>query len=118
MADPREQLHADWLEERGWHCHPPGESCVEVGHAFTGKQTTSASAALFVVPRTGTQRRRVLDYLRAFGPATDPEIQEALGMVPNTERPRRVELVTGRLVRDSGQVKVHHGREHILWEAV
>lgn len=107
-----------WLESHGWTCHRPGESCVEVTHAFTGKRDTSADAALAVEPKTGTQRARVLRALRKHGPMTDPELVIWLNMGPNTERPRRVELVTGGLVRDSGERRTHHGRDHIAWEAV
>lgn len=74
---------------------------------------TSREAAWSVMPRSGTQRRKVLDYITRFGPvgATDEEIQRALSMAGNTERPRRVELVRGGHIYDCGQRR--HG--HIVW---
>lgn len=81
---------------------------------------TSRAAAEAVEPKAATLRRRVLEYLRSVHPdgATDNEIQAALGMDPNTQRPRRVELVTMRLVRDSGQTRpTPSGRRAVVWEA-
>lgn len=74
---------------------------------------TSHAAAVQVMPRTGTQRRRVLDYIAACGDhgATDLELQHALGLGGNSERPRRVELVTAELIADSGRRR----RGHIVW---
>jgi hypothetical protein len=66
---------------------------------------TSREAAAEVMPRTGTQRREVLDYVtrRESLGATDAEIQAALYMSGNTERPRRIELVAAGFVHDSGR---------------
>ena len=117
--DDRERLRVaaavQMLSERGWTCHPPGTSCIGTHHTYDGKRDTSYAASVYVAPKTGTQREAVLRLLRRR-PATDVEIQEWLSMSPNTERPRRVELVEGGFVRDSGQVKRHHGRDHIVWE--
>lgn len=111
-----QQRWAKTLEDLGWVCHPPGESCVDNPHAYPGQQDTSESASLYVLSRTGTKRRMVYDRLKVWGPATDVELQQGLGMVPNTERPRRRELVIGGFVQDSGARKKHHGEEHIVWE--
>lgn len=83
---------------------------------------TSVAAAAAVWPRTGTQRRRVLDAIldatrRGHGGATDPELQRHLDMSPNTERPRRLELVEQGFVADSGKVRQENGRDHIVWSA-
>ena len=80
---------------------------------------TSRTAAAEVAPRTGTQRWRVLNHLRLCGPdgATDAELQDALHMNGNTERPRRVELVDGGWVEDSGDRRVSGGRPAIIWRA-
>ena len=114
--EDRDRHLAEQLAGRGWTCHPPGTSCIGENHAFKGKQDTSYGASVYVAPRTGTVRAEVMNYLVIHGPSTDVEIQRGLGIVPNTERPRRVELVEGGFVKDSGKVKRHHGREHILWE--
>ncbi len=76
---------------------------------------TSRDAAQLVTPRTGTQRRRVLDYVAARGGATDREMQAALELDGNTQRPRRVELVTDGWLVDSGQRRLEHHRAAIVW---
>lgn len=88
----------------------------EPGKARRDGAPTSKAAALAVAPRTGTQRRRVLDAI-ATRPSTDEEIQAALRMSGNTERPRRVELVEGGWIRDSGARRPSlSGQESIVWE--
>lgn len=82
--------------------------------------TTSREAAKAIEPRAATLRRLVLDYLRGQGEqgATDLEMQEALGMDGNTQRPRRVELLTAGLIRDSGCTRAtRHGRQAVVWIA-
>lgn len=78
---------------------------------------TSHLAAARVLPKTGTQRALILAALQAR-PAngyTDVEIQHLLDLGPNSERPRRVELVRAGWVRDTGAVRLHHGEQHIVW---
>lgn len=85
------------------------------GFAPKGRATSSA-AALRVAPRSGTQRRKILDYVVAHEPCTDEAIQEALGLSGNTERPRRVELVEGGWLTEYGQLgKTGSGAKAILW---
>ena len=74
---------------------------------------TSHAAALTVMPKTGTQRRRVLDFIGACGAtgASDLEIQLGLRLNGNSERPRRVELVDAGLIEDSGVRR----EGHIVW---
>lgn len=62
---------------------------------IAGARSTSAAAALRVQPKTGTQRRRILDYITTHGPSTDDEIGRDTGLGPNSHRARRVELVEG-----------------------
>jgi hypothetical protein len=81
---------------------------------------TSKAAALSIEPAAGSMRRRVLDFLRAAGPhgATDEQIQEVLSMAQNTERPRRIELVTGGFVFDSNRRRpTASGRNAVIWVA-
>jgi hypothetical protein len=113
----RHRRYAAILEAAGWVCHEPGQSCVGVNHVFPGKQDTSFAASVYVKPRTGTQRELVWRHLQQVGPRTDVELQDELGLVPNSERPRRVELVEGGFVADSGVRKKHHGEDHIVWMA-
>jgi hypothetical protein len=83
------------------------------GIVGAGHPDTSRAAARGVTPRTGTQRRRVLDYISGRGDegATDAELQDALHLNGNSERPRRIELVEAGLIVDSGRRR--HG--HIVW---
>ena len=76
---------------------------------------TSRAAAWAVAPRTGTQRRKVLVAI-AYKPRTDEELQADLAMSGNTERPRRVELVEGGWIEDSGERrKTRAGDDAIVW---
>jgi hypothetical protein len=90
-------------------------------HAYvpTFARDTTAKAAVNVLPRTGTQRRRVFDLLagpRRERGLTDEEIQYVLGLSPNTERPRRKELCDAGLVVDSGRrTKNAGGQECVVW---
>jgi hypothetical protein len=91
------------------------------GKARQDGRETSKAAALAAEPRSGTNRRRVLDAVLAVARdprtvgLTDVEIQRATGLVPNSERPRRVELVDGGWLADSGRTREHYGREHTVW---
>lgn len=67
------------------------------GKARRDAPATSKAAAIKVAPRSGTQRRTLLDRLAQLGTygATRDELAESLGMTPNTVRPRLVELMEG-----------------------
>lgn len=85
-----------------------------------GRTVTSNDAARRALPRSGTQRRTVLDAIadaaaRGHHGATDVELARHLTMSPNSVRPRRGELVELRLVEDSGRRRSHHGADHIVW---
>lgn len=62
-------------------------------------------------------RIEVLKYLGRCGErgATDEEIQLALGMKGNTERPRRRELEKAGAIRSSGTRKTRSGRSAAVW---
>lgn len=94
------------------------EPGVKVRH---DARPTSQAAADKMLARSGTARRRVYDLLVARGEvgATDDEIQDALAMPPNTERPRRVELVDREMVADSGRVRPSRwGNDSVVWVAL
>lgn len=79
---------------------------------------TQRQAAVAIYPTTGTKRRRVLDAFRSAGQAgaTDDEIQVALDMDPSTQRPRRVELVEGGWLQDTGfRRNTRSGRSATVW---
>lgn len=85
------------------------------GKARRDHPATSRAAALAIAPRTGTQRRKVLNAI-AYKPRTDEELQADLRMNANSERPRRVELVEGGWIKDSGLRRpTAAGGESIVW---
>lgn len=80
---------------------------------------TSLRAARRIVDKAEAKRARILRLLRSRGPLTDWDIQQALDMDGNTERPRRRELEQQGLVRDSGKTRrLPSGRSAVKWEAV
>lgn len=100
--------------------HEAGSRPVDTPHAFTGRTVTSAAAAAKVLPKTGTQRRQVLDaiveaHVAGHLGATDPELSRHLGMGANSVRPRRNELATAGLVVDTGHTRQHEGNAHTVW---
>lgn len=81
---------------------------------------TQRIAAVLAYPGSGTQRRRVLEAIARAGERglTDEELQDALGMNPSTERPRRVELVEGEWIIDSGRRRrTRSGRLAVVWRS-
>lgn len=77
---------------------------------------TSVEAADAIASAASTLRERVYDWLAGQNGATDEEMQEALGMNPSTQRPRRVELVEQGRVKDSGmRHKTRSGRNAVVW---
>jgi hypothetical protein len=79
-------------------------------------QPTSARAAERALPRSGSKRARVFEYLQSTYGATDEEIEHALELSGNTVRPTRISLVRDGLVVDSGLVrKTVSGNDAIVW---
>lgn len=80
---------------------------------------TSLDAALSVAADVPNLRDRVLACLLAHPDGlTDEEMQAALSMNPNTQRPRRVELIEAGLVEDSGARRLTvAGRKAVVWRA-
>lgn len=79
---------------------------------------TQSEAAARELPRSGTARRWVFDLLSNAGMkgATDEEMQFLLKMNPNTQRPRRKELVEMGWVFDTGaRRKTASGSRAIVW---
>lgn len=95
---------------------------LDAEHAYTPvmpRDTTRAAAAA-VLPRSGTQRRKVYDAIldaagRGYGGATDLELTRATGLGGNSVRPRRLELVEAGLVVDTGHRRTADGTAHIVW---
>lgn len=86
-----------------------------VGKVRRDHPRTARAAALAATPRTGTARHRLLQAI-AERPRTDEELQDDLAMAANTQRPRRVELVEGGWIEDSGETRpTRSGQEAIVW---
>lgn len=73
---------------------------VARAHTITGHRhpASSHAAAARVLPRTGTQRRKVLDLITSRGDAgaTDDEVAALTGIPANSVRPRRASSSPGR----------------------
>lgn len=79
-------------------------------------EETSEDAADSIKPRAGSMRQAVLEFIIRNGGATDEQIQIALDMSNNSERPRRRELVQQGLVVDSGKRRLNRsGCKAIVW---
>lgn len=80
-----------------------------------GSETSKAAAESY--PNVGTCRRMVYDAIAASKDGlTDQQIQRVLMMDPSTERPRRVELVQRKMVRDSGRkIETSSGSKAVVW---
>ena len=84
-------------------------------------QRTSIEAAVKVLPRTGSLRRTVYDYINRQGlrGATDQEMESALRIDGNTIRPTRLSLVRDGYIIDTGTTRKNsHGNECIVWRTV
>ena len=79
---------------------------------------TSASAAINALPKSGSKRRRVYEYLKQTGGATDEEIERALGISGNTVRPTRGSLVKDKFVYATDLERpTLAGNMAIVWKA-
>ena len=82
--------------------------------------TSRAAAVTLDDDRRATLRGQVYRFLRQHGDdgATDEEIQQALDLNGNTERPRRCELFEAGMVADSGMRRLtRNGRKAVVWIA-
>ena len=82
---------------------------------------TSDEAARRIARAAPRMRERVYEYLLACGPdgSTDEEAETALGMKPQSYTPRRGELVSLGLVRDTGRRRpTLSGRSAAVWATV
>lgn len=84
-------------------------------------QRTSVAAALKVLPKTGSLKRKVYEYILNQGlrGSTDYEIEKTLQIEGNTVRPTRISLVKDGYIIDTGTTrKNHHNNDCIVWRAV
>jgi hypothetical protein len=82
---------------------------------FIQHSESSRLAARQLTGKAKSLRQQVFDFLKASGPATDKQIQEALSMEGSTQRPRRIELVERGLVVQMGKVMQPNGRVAVAW---
>ena len=85
---------------------------------FQAHSDTSCEAAAQMKPTAANLRAAVLRELAMRGEqgATDEEVQLALSMPGNTQRPRRRELELSAQVVDSGRKrKTLSGRDAVVW---
>ena len=88
---------------------------------YQAHSDTSKAAAAEIETNARTLRATVYSFLKISGlyGATDEELQVALNMNPSTERPRRIELVELRLVKDGGKKRnTKSGRKAVVWLAI
>ena len=81
---------------------------------------TSRLAAELAKPFVGKQRERVFEFIKSQGDhgATDEEIQTALKLTGNSERPRRHRLVEQYRVKESPNMRpTQAGRPATVWVA-
>lgn len=94
---------------------PVDRPVAQVGRDHPATAKAAASAAL---PRSGSDRRRVLDLLAAVGAlgATDDELEVALGLPHQTASARRNGLVADGWVVDSGEKRnTRGGHPAVVW---
>lgn len=83
-------------------------------------QRTSIAAAQKVLPKTGSLRRKVYEYILNQGlrGATDQEMELSLHIDGNTIRPTRISLVKDGFIIDTGTTrKNQHGNDCIVWRS-
>ncbi len=77
-----------------------------LGVPYQRHSATSRDAAILVSEKPTKivqDRQKILAMVRRSGPMTDREIQAALEMPGDTERPRRIELVRAGWLIDTGE---------------
>jgi hypothetical protein len=95
----------------------------EQSRVTTGRKhpDTSLKAAERALPSSGSQRAKVLNLLKDSYPGgyTDEEMVDILGLNPNSQRPRRVELCEMKWIEDSQERRpTRSGEEAIVWRYV
>jgi transcription initiation factor IIE alpha subunit len=83
-------------------------------------QRTSIAAAQKVLPKTGSLRRKVYEYILNQGlhGATDQEMELSLKIDGNTIRPTRISLLKDGFILDTGTTrKNQHGNDCIVWRS-
>jgi hypothetical protein len=87
---------------------------------FQAHSATSREAADSKRGTAKSDKSRVFGLLSGkLAGLTDEEMQRSLQMNPNTQRPRRIELMMEGKIRNSGKTrKTSSGRPAVIWEVV
>lgn len=90
---------------------------------FSGLTMPTRATSRLAAPGTAeamTQRRRVLELIRTSPDGmTDDELQVALNMEGNTQRPRRIELYKLGCIEVTSQRRpTRKGRDAVVWQFV
>lgn len=87
---------------------------------ITGRQDTSREAARTALGRSGTQRVRIYELVRAHaGGLTTDDIQRLTNLPVNSCNPRVNELAADGWLTDSGQRRnTRYGKPAIVWVAL
>lgn len=85
-----------------------------------GSKTSASAADRKNAGSLYADRARIMAYfdslLHPEHGATDDEIQVALRLSGDTQRPRRIDLIRGGFLRDSGRTrKTRKGRDATVW---
>lgn len=116
LGEPCALVVVDALAEYGYSIVALSDVDAEGVRLHTDPWDTEEEAAVCVLPRSGTQRRHVLDAIHNSSGLTDMEIAEELGMVSDSARARRNELMNGGWIQDSGNRRGSgHGGQAIVW---
>lgn len=92
----------------------PGQPPFNPPHNHT--ETSAAAARQVRESEAEKTRRRIYEVIRNGFGATDAEIQEALDLPGDRERPRRAELVKAGLVQATELTRpTPAGRDAIVW---
>lgn len=95
---------------------PVVRNVAPVGHRHPA---TAKAAAASVLPRTGSKRRQVYDWIAKKGGMTDDEIEYVTGWSHQSVSAARNTLMNDGLIEDSGEVrKTKYGHDAIVWIAV
>lgn len=83
---------------------------------YSNNTTSLETAASISQSSAASLRERVYRFILDNKGATDHEIQQGLGLIGSTERPRRWELVKEGRVEDSGERRLTpSGKRGIVW---
>lgn len=103
------------------HIKAREKAALYADHVWVHKKAhpTEVMAAQMVLPRSGTQRAKVLAAFKEAHPEplTDDDIVQKVGIVIQSANPRRRELVSGGWLADSGVKKLNaRGQQCIAWK--